>query len=294
MAGKRGFWHSVHWWVLGPCVAAFVLGLVILALPIEHEVKFFVSGALIGVGAGAAIPEISGAFDRAKDQSTITQLLAPELAKYRQAYRMGEFNLPLALKISRGEYDDREVIEGLAISERIGVRSTLESAIRNQEKDPDVISWHIEQAVADDGEQAHLFFRIGSILPVMRAPGIESTLDDGRAQLMARIQGYANTLRQFSLAPEFMPAWANFATLWTRGALVPKEIYTLLLAFHVYFLLFGDESNGFSNYNKIVNDLAELDVRTGSPTGITEILRPVAHLRDPATEAEPQPEHPAR
>jgi hypothetical protein len=180
------------------------------------------------------------------------------------------------------------VREGLSISERFKVRSTLESAIRDAEKDPDVISWHIEQAVSYDGELAVLFFRLGRNLTPMRTQGITSTLDYSRGELVARIQEYAETLLQISLASDFKQAWTNFATLWKHEVLTPKEIFALLTTFHIYFLLFGDESNGFSLYSAVVKKLAEVDVGgTGRPADITPLLPLLPDLVQSITAKEP-------
>jgi hypothetical protein len=275
---NRDFWSCIRWWILGPCLGAVVVGLVFLVFPIDEGTKFFISGALIGIGAGGAIAELSAAFERIEAREEMRQLREPGYAQCRLAFRMGEFSVPFAFAISKGQNDDREVKQVLFLAEVLGVQSTVEAAIRDANlEDPKLVGTlvrRLEEATIYVGEHLLTFFKLGSDIVAMRAPGITTKLDDDvRAVLVKRVAENLNRTKGFTAGSNVAKSWAHFSALWNRNALTVGEIYDLLISFYGFFVALGLDSEGFLPFKAIVDDLANLHVgKTGRPAGLAQIF----------------------
>jgi hypothetical protein len=255
----------------------------LLAFPISEGSKFFISGALVGVGAGGVIAEISAVLERLETREEMRQLREPVLAQCRLAFRIGEFSIPFVLAISKGQHDDREVKRVLFFAELLGMRSTLEHAIRDANpKDPkltDILMQQLEEATIYVGEHILVFFRLGSDLVAMRAPGITTKLDDARAVLVKRVAENLDRVRGFTADSNVAESWAHLSVLWNREVLAPGEVYDLLISFYVFFLLLGHEPAGFLPFKAIIDDLANLDVgKTGRPADLAQVFDAISRL----------------
>ena len=279
MLSKSSFaemWKNVRWSVLGPCCAALVVGLVLLAFPISEATKYFISGALVGIGAGGGIAEFSGALERGEQRQQTWRILGPVLAQCRLAYRMGEFFFPFYAAISKNERDDRHVKEMLFLGEQLGIRSTLESVIGDANpSDPklhEILSGQIQEALIYNGQQLPLFFRLGSDILAVRGADAKNDAD-ARSVVVKRIGENLRRVAEYTNNPYAVKSWTHFSTLWDRGVLTAPEIDDLLLAFHVFLLTLGVEEEGTLRWQAVISDLAKLNVgKADRPADLAHIL----------------------
>jgi hypothetical protein len=123
--------NHIRWWVLGPCLFLLIVGIGLLAFHVPQATKYFVSGALVGVGSGGALAEISSAFERRELRERIGQLREEVVAKCRLVYRIGEFFFSFCDAVEKDDEKDSAVVKMLFLAELLGVRTTLQIAIRD-------------------------------------------------------------------------------------------------------------------------------------------------------------------
>jgi hypothetical protein len=274
---KNHIWHELNWSIFGPSLGALVMGLILLGLPIDESTKFFICGALIGVGAGGAVAEISAASERFEQRVEIRQLSDPILSQCRLAFRIAEFSFPAAQAISEKRLDAREVRQVLFLGELLGIKSTLEDFISDTDpNDPALCDDFIDkitEATLYVGGPLFIFFRLGFDIVAMRAPGITAVPDHERALLAKRTEQNLSKISAFTDDTDVAKAWENFTVLWNRHVLAPEEIHELLVTFYGFFLVLGHDAAGFLTLKLMIDGLARLKIgRRGRPVRLTQVF----------------------
>jgi hypothetical protein len=289
-----GLISYIRLWVVSTCLVLIGAGIVILLFHIPESTKYFVSGALLGVGCGGALNEVVSAPDRRESAKRLNQLRSTVFAKYRLAYRMGDFVFNFSAALSKGDQTDPEVATFLNQGEVLGIRASLAQVVENA--DPSRPSLHddirkrVDEALSFSGGNLDSFFEIAQYLHALRGDDANEK-PEARKLTAAALAESLKDIEGLIDGVDASKAWEKIYYFWDKADLNPKEIYLLLTVFHLFFWTLEDYTDAYEAWKEIVIKLSKIKARDGRPPGLVSVLSVLAVIgaEDPNANAAPTP-----
>jgi hypothetical protein len=265
----------IRWRILAFFILMVCLGFLVFLLHIAEGTKYFLAGALIGVGAGGGLGEVTSSFERRESSQRMGELREVVLAQCRLAYGMGEYAFNFYAAISKGQNQHPEVEEFLYRADLLGVRTTFDllvkSADPNNPELHDQLVGRVNRGMLFKGQHLYIFFQIGQDIRAIRGDDAK-TKPAARKIVSERVASYVAMASGFTDDVHVDRAWFNINHLWDQGGLESDEIDDLLYAVHKFFVQLGLDRFGYPTWKTILNRLGQMKISGGRSQDLRSVL----------------------
>lgn len=273
---------NIRWRILTFFILMVCLGFLVFLLHIAEGTKYFLAGALIGVGAGGGIGEVASSFERRESRQRMGELREVVLARCRLAYGMGEYAFNFYAEISKGQNQDPEVEEFLYRADLLGIRTTFDLLVKgadpNNPELHDQLVGRVERGMIFLGQPLYMFFRLGQDIRAIRGDDAK-TKAEARKIVSERVASYLAKASGFMEGVRVDRAWSNINHLWDQGSLESDEVDDLLFAVNSFFLLLGLDQFGYLLWKAILNQLGKMKISGDRSQDLTSLLANIRAAR---------------
>ncbi len=238
-AETRNYWAYIRWPIFTVYLILVAAGLILLAFDLSEGLKYFISGALVGVGGGGVLGELAATPERRVAEQRYAQAQQSALADCRHAYAMGDFWFAFYARLSKGEQDDPHVKLFLLLSDRLGMHDTVQSLIdQSPHIDAGDVLGALTAAFTFQPEYVEAFYKLGSDLYAVRGNDAK-TNPEARNVVLDRICENLHKVRDLTTDAPVQDAVQRAAKLWQDEALSGDEVDSFFAASATYLRKIG-------------------------------------------------------